>query len=240
MKKGGGKPIAYDAYEKLAEHYAARIDTKAENAHCERPGILALMPAVRGKRILDAGCGPGTYTQWLVEQGAVAVGVDVSPKMVELARRKVGKRAEIRLVDLRQPLDFFEDRSLDGIMSSLVVHYIEDWDTLFGEFYRILKSPGFMVLSAGHPYTDFNIAGGEDYFSTELVIDTWRGFGIPVEMPSYRRSLEDMVTPMANAGFVIDRITEPRPTETCRQQDPRAYDRLSKRPGFICLRLLKR
>jgi SAM-dependent methyltransferase len=233
------KPIAYDVYEKLAEHYAARIDTKAENAYCERPGILALMPNVEGKRILDAGCGPGTYTVWLVEHGAGVVGVDVSPNMVKLARGRLGERAEIVLADLRKPLDFIDDQSFDGIMSSLVLHYMEDWDSLFVEFHRILRNPGFMVFSVGHPFTDFNIAGGKDYFSTELLIDTWRGFGITVKMPSYRRPLEEMIRPIAAAGFVIDSITEPRPMETCKEQDPRAYARLSQRPGFVCFRVRK-
>jgi SAM-dependent methyltransferase len=240
MKTDDGEPICYDVYEKLADHYAARIDTKAENAYCERPGILALMPDVGGKHVLDAGCGPGTYTGWLVEHGATVVGIDVSPRMLELAGHKLAGRAELVLADLRKPLDFLEDRSLDGIMSSLVVHYIKDWDDLFGEFYRILKNPGFVVFSAGHPHTEFNISGGHEYFETELIIDTWRGFGIEVKMPSYRRCLQEMIRPMTDAGFVIDRITEPRPTEECRRQDIRAYNRLVKRPGFICMRLLKR
>jgi 2-polyprenyl-3-methyl-5-hydroxy-6-metoxy-1,4-benzoquinol methylase len=53
------RPIALEAYEELAESYAALVDTKPHNALYERPATLSLLPEVRGKRVLDAGCGPG-------------------------------------------------------------------------------------------------------------------------------------------------------------------------------------
>jgi ubiquinone/menaquinone biosynthesis C-methylase UbiE len=60
------KPIALDAYETLAAAYAAVIDTKRHNAYYERPATLSLMPEVKGKRVLDAGCGTGVYSEWLI------------------------------------------------------------------------------------------------------------------------------------------------------------------------------
>ena len=74
------KPIALDAYETLAESYAARVDTKPHNAYYERPATLSLLPQVKGKRVLDAGCGPGVYAEWLVEHGAEVVAFDVSTR----------------------------------------------------------------------------------------------------------------------------------------------------------------
>jgi len=81
------KPIAFDAYESLADAYAARIDTKPHNAYLERPATLSLLPEVKGKRVLDAGCGPGVYSEWLLKHGANVVAVDVSPRMVEHAKK---------------------------------------------------------------------------------------------------------------------------------------------------------
>ena len=106
MNQEGDKPIALDAYETLAERYAALVDSKPENAYCERPATLSLLPDVGGKRVLDAGCGPGSYSDWLVARGAEVVAIDVSPKMVQLARRRVGLQVDVRLADLRKPLDF--------------------------------------------------------------------------------------------------------------------------------------
>ncbi len=83
------KLIALDAYETLAAAYAAVIDTKPHNAYYERPATLSLMPEVKGKRVLDAGCGSGVYSEWLIEHGAEIVAVDASPKMVELAKQRL-------------------------------------------------------------------------------------------------------------------------------------------------------
>ena len=53
------EPIAREAYGRLADAYAARLVTKAHNAFYDRPAVLSLLPPVQGKRVLDAGCGPG-------------------------------------------------------------------------------------------------------------------------------------------------------------------------------------
>jgi hypothetical protein len=67
---GDNRTVAIEAYERLAEAYAARVDTKPHNAYYERPATLSLLPDVAGKRVLDAGCGPGVYSEWLAERGA--------------------------------------------------------------------------------------------------------------------------------------------------------------------------
>src|SRR5262245_64111613 len=103
------KPLAFDAYEALASRYAAQVDTKPHNAYYERPATLSLLPKVTGKRVLDAGCGPGWYSEWLIQHGASVVAVDASPRMVELARRRAGKQAEVRQADLNEPLDFLAE-----------------------------------------------------------------------------------------------------------------------------------
>jgi hypothetical protein len=54
-------PIAFEAYENLAEKYAAIATTKAHNAYYDRPAVLSLLPDVSGMDVLDARCGPGIY-----------------------------------------------------------------------------------------------------------------------------------------------------------------------------------
>jgi SAM-dependent methyltransferase len=234
------KPIALDAYEALADRYAALVETKAENAYIERPATLSLLPDVKEKRVLDAGCGPGVYAEWLVDQGAEVVGVDVSPKMVALAAQRLGSKAEIRRADLADSLDFLEDASFDVVLAALVVDAVEDWTGLFGEFSRILREWGIFVFSSAHPFTEFELRGGDDYFATELTECVWKGFGEPhVTVPSYRRPLEAFFSPLARNGFVVERLIEARPTEECKKIDPKVYESLSKRPGFMCIRARK-
>ena len=73
------------AYELMAEKYNELIDHKPHNAYYDRPNTLQLLPEVKGKTILDAACGPGKYAEILIGQGAIVIGFDISPKMVELA-----------------------------------------------------------------------------------------------------------------------------------------------------------
>jgi 2-polyprenyl-3-methyl-5-hydroxy-6-metoxy-1,4-benzoquinol methylase len=56
-------------YDEIASRYAAGIDERPWNALYERPATLALIPDVRGKDVLDAGCGHGWYADWLVRNG---------------------------------------------------------------------------------------------------------------------------------------------------------------------------
>jgi SAM-dependent methyltransferase len=243
MDKRRRNPVALAAYEKLAERYAALIDTKPHNAYYERPATLSLLPGVRGKRVLDAGCGPGAYTEILLKRGARVVGVDISRRMLELARERVGSRAEFHRADLARPMRFLKDRSFDLIVSPLVISYIRDITPLFKEFYRLLKNPGVLVFSDGHPFGDYQFfkkrRKADNYFDTELVGCTWRGFGIRVFVPGYRRPLHALLNPLIKAGLRIDRIVEPLPTEEFKKADAEAYARLLRMPAFICVRAVK-
>lgn len=229
------KPIALDAYEKLADAYAAMVDTKPHNAYLERPTTLSLLPDVGGKRVLDAGCGPGAYSDWLLEDGAEVCAVDTSPRMVVLARERLGDAVDLRLLDLRDPLPW-PDAYFNVVLSSLVMDYIEDWLPVFREYRRVLKEGGVLVFSVEHPFTKTIWHPTDDYFRTERGEMTWRGFGVEVVMPSYRRPLEAMMEPLHGAGFLVERILEPRPTEEYRRADPEGYDVVSRRATFLCVR----
>ena len=235
------KPLAQDAYTQLAEAYAARIETKPHNADYERPATLSLLPDVLGKHVLDAGCGPGVYAQILVEMGAEVVAVDANPKMVALARARLGEQAQVIEASLEAPLDFFEDKSFDGVLAPLVMDYIRDWEGTFGEFGRVLKPGGFLVFSMEHPLMKYIDHQEEsNYFQVERVEYTWRGFGVPVQVPSYRRSLGEVFNPLIKTGFTLDRVLEPLPTQVFKEKAPEDYDKLTREPGFLCIRALRR
>jgi len=135
------EPIAQEAYNSMAEAYAARVDTKPHNAYYERPATLSLLPDIRGKRVLDAGCGPGVYAEWLAESGAEVVAFEANDKMVELARQRLVDRAQVVQASLEHSLDFLADGSFDVVLSALAMDYVEDWGAAFGEFYRHRPRP---------------------------------------------------------------------------------------------------
>lgn len=235
------KPIALDAYETLAESYAAAVETKPHNAFYERPATLSLLPEnIKGKKILDAGCGPGVYSERLIKQGACVFAIDASPKMIELAAERLNGAAEMRVADLSKPLDFLEDSAFDLILSPLVLDYVKDWRAVFAEFYRILRPSGHLVFSVTHPFFDYIYFKSNDYFAIEVVSCEWRGFEkVRVQMPSYRRPLGELLNPLLEIGFQIEKIVEPLPTEEFKAADPKHYEELSAFPAFICIRAKK-
>jgi SAM-dependent methyltransferase len=234
------KPVAFDAYETLAEAYASVIDTKPHNAYCERPATLSLLPEVKGKRVLDAGCGPGVYSEWLIRHGAEVVAVDASLKMIELARQRLGGTVEVRQADLGQPLDFLGDSSFDVVLSPLVLEYVEDWRGPFAEFHRVLRGGGHFIFSVTHPFSDYLYFKSLNYYETELVGSEWKGFeSVKVHMPSFRRPLAAVLNPLTEAGFHLERIIEPKPTEEFKEADPKHYEELSRLPCFLCVRARK-
>lgn len=234
------EPIALDAYESLAEAYAARVDTKPHNAYYERPATLSLLPDVDGKRVLDAGCGPGVYAEWLVNHGADVTAFDLSARMVQFARERLGDRAPVFQADLEKPLDFLEDQSFDLVLSALALDYVRDLGSTFREFHRVLAEPGLLVFSLSHPFAEFVLHPSANYFDTELVTYEWTGFGTPIEMPSYRRPVGALLNPLLEAGFALDRFLEPTPTDRFKDEAPEDYEELSRQPGFLCVRAAKR
>ncbi len=236
-------PIALEAYEALAERYAARVDTKPHNACYERPATLSLLPDVAGLRVLDAGCGPGAYADWLLQHGAAHVtGLDLSPRMVALAAQRLGERFPGRVTlhqhDLNRPLDFLDSAAFDLVICPLVLDYLATWEAVFAEFHRVLRPGGVFVFSAGHPMGDYLYhQTTARYFETERVAEVWRGFGEPfVTVARYRRPLAATLNPLLAAGFILERLLEPLPTEEFAQADPRDYAELMREPVFLCLR----
>jgi SAM-dependent methyltransferase len=235
------KPTTFEVYEQIAERYTETVKTKPHNAYLERPAIRALLPDIRGGRVLDAGCGPGTNIPWLIERGArEVVGIDVSPKMIEIAGRETIPNRTLFVADMNQPLDFLAADSFDLVFASLVVHYIDDIGTLFAEFARVLHPGGWFVFSTHHPQGDYEHHPG-DYFETIFVSEQWRSFSEkPVTVPFYRRPLGAITEALTNAAFVIERLTEAQPTEEYRQVDPEGYENARQHPSFLCIRAQRR
>lgn len=236
-------PIARDAYDELAEEYAATVETDPYNAHLEFPATTGLLPDVEGRRVLDAGCGAGHYTAWLLERGAEVVAVDVSEAMLDHARERVegvdaagedvSDCVAFHRADLGSPLPF-DDEAFDVVVSALVLDYVEDWTATFAEFERVLRPGGSLVVSATHPFDEFPLPDEANYFDVERTAKQWS-----VEVPYYRRPLSAVLGPVLDAGLRLDEVLEPQPTEAFREQAPEAYEKESKRPVFLCLRAVK-
>jgi SAM-dependent methyltransferase len=226
-----------EAYDRLAAVWSATTDEGPWNGLLERPALQGLVPApLTGATVLDAGCGAGAQANWLLDQGADVVAFDISPNMVEEARRRCDGRGRFEVADLSRPLPL-EPGSLDGITCSLALHYIEDWSVPMASFAAALRPGGWAVISLDHPFGPPLKSQRGGYFDQELVSDSWQKGDIEVTQHFWRRPIGDAFGAFADAGFAVDRIAEPQPSAEALRQFPDELSDIVGVPMFIVYRL---
>ena len=231
------RPIALDAYEKLAQGYSDIAETKAENGFIEQPVIRKCIGRVRELKVLDAGCGPGIMLKWLLDNGAKEVaGFDVSPAMIRLAEKRTENLAALHVADMAEPLPFLETAHFDLVTSSLAIDYVKDWRTPLSEFRRVLKTTGRLVFSVQHPMGSYEWFKPPSAFGVHLCEAQWTGFTKePVTVPDYYRSFDEIINPVISAGFRLDRITETKPVPELKEINPEKYERTLRQPTFMVI-----
>jgi ubiquinone/menaquinone biosynthesis C-methylase UbiE len=225
-----------EQYDAMAQTYAPSNAINVANALYERPATKAMLGAVGGRRVLEIGCGSGELTSWLLDEGAQVTAFDVSEQMLAIARQKLGERAKLFRADLHDGLGFCEDESVDIVIASLVLHYLEDWEPVLAEVWRVLVPGGAFVFSTHHPTWDGHNHSPEDYFAKMQVTESWYP---PFEVTFWRRPLRDMTRPIARAGFVIEALDEPEPLGEVEQADRQAWKELNRSPFLLVFRLRK-
>ena len=95
-------------------------------------------------------------------------------------------------------------------------------------------------MSIEHPFFEFNYFKSTKYFDTEPVKCTWTGFGKPIEINSYRRSLNECISPLTDNGFYIDKLIEPKPVAEFEKYDSKHFKELNEFPAFMCIRAIKK
>lgn len=226
-----------DAYDRLAPVWSATTDDGPFNGGLERPALRALIPRpLTGLSLLDAGCGSGAQCAWLLDEGADVIGVDLSARMVQAAAERCGGRGRFLVANLAEPLSI-PPASIDGITSSLTLHYLHDWRTPLTSFATVLRPGGWVVLSLDHPFGRPLAGQRSGYFDTELVSDTWRKADIEVTQRFWRRPLAATVNAFGDAGFAVDQVIEARPDAEAIARWPDELGSLADVPTFIVYRL---
>ena len=134
-----GKEIAF--FDAHAEHDAYDVFTPQANERIIA-AFVRLSGLPRGARVADLGCGSGVFTDLLRQQGFQSVGLDISPKLIELGRRKY---PGLELIEGDAENLPFETGSLDGVLLSGLVHHFPDPRKVVGEVRRVLRSGGRFV-----------------------------------------------------------------------------------------------
>jgi SAM-dependent methyltransferase len=204
-------PVFFDGYSRL------RRSREGLDGAAEWPLLRAMLPDLRGLRVVDLGCGMGWFCRWAREAGAAEVlGLDLSSRMLERARAATGdaaiayEAADLAALDL--PAGVF-----DLAFSSLAFHYVADGARLYAAVSRSLAPGGRLVFSTEHPIymaparpawttdPDGKAIWPLNRYQTEGPrVTDWLAPGVI----KHHRTLSTTLNLMIAAGFTIDRVEE--------------------------------
>jgi SAM-dependent methyltransferase len=239
----------YDDPEFLAGYATLERFGKPWGTAYEHPAFDALMPDPTGLRVLDLGCGAGQLSLHLAEAGAAEViGLDVSERMLELAR---AQNAHPRISYQQAPMESaaFPPARFDLVVSSLALHYVEDYVALVGRIGQWLVPGGILVFSTEHPVvtaraTDegwLRDASGERLswpISRYGLEGTFEEHWFRAGVRKVHRMVSTLLNGLVDAGLVIERVVEPMPDEAMLRDRPDWIHEL-KRPAFLLVRARK-
>ncbi|USG64808.1 methyltransferase domain-containing protein [Brevibacillus ruminantium] len=233
----------YDDDNNFEQYMERRKRPENANDTLEKPIIWELLGDVAGMNILDMGCGDARFGTELFHQGCAAyTGIEGSRNMVEAAKKVLegykGTVVQTRIEDWDYPAETF-----DLVVSRLVIHYIQDVDTLFRQVHQSLKANGRFIFSVEHPVitstlqpsglrTDWVV---DNYFKAGYREQSWLGGNVR----KYHRTIEDYFTAMQKAGFEIGQLRESKPVRKHFIHEE-TYERRLRIPLFLFLAGTKR
>ena len=206
-----------------------------------------LLPDFAGKEVLDLGCGYGWHCIYAAEHGARQVtGIDLSDKMLAVARQKtsapnVAYRC-CAIEDVR-----FADSSFDIVLSSLALHYVEDYVGVVQNVHRMLRPGGVFLFSCEHPV--FTAEGSQDWTYNpdrsiaHFPVDNYYYEGrrtahfLGEEVIKYHRTLTTYLMGLLQNGFAITAVAEPMPPQEM-WDIPGMKDEM-RRPMMLIIRAVK-
>lgn len=201
-----------DAYDEYAEQYAASIKEREQAGFDDPLGILPVLLELLGdvsqQRVLDAGCGEGYLARILASRGAQVTGIDISPRLVALAREEDAVGAiEYRVADLSVPQPDAA-HVFDSITSYLVLNDVRDYRGFVSNLTMMLKPGGRMVHAINNPYSYIARKHVTDYFASGAAYP-YRGMvaqGLKVHF--YHRTLEEYLDAFLACGLRLTKLVD--------------------------------
>jgi 2-polyprenyl-3-methyl-5-hydroxy-6-metoxy-1,4-benzoquinol methylase len=239
---------AWDQFvESGADYY--RVDVHA-------PALLAACEPLHNRRVLELGCGQGFFCRALARRGARVSGVDIADGQIALARSyEEQERLGIEFFSMpaQAVASFWPPDSFDLVTGCMSLQDMADVRATLEAAFSVLRAPGRLVFSIPHPGTDTpfrqweqdeagnNVAFKIDrYFESGATVCNWNMSRLSYHWvtPSWRYTLSEWSSLIAEAGFLIRRLEEPRPTAEQVQDNPHLDD-CYRLPYFLIFDLVK-
>jgi SAM-dependent methyltransferase len=231
----------YDKEDFFKAYGRLRRSVEGLDGAPESPSLRSLLPNLRGRRVLDLGCGYGWFCRWARENGAAQVfGIDVSEKMLARARSEKHDAIVYHRDDM-ETLTLSPD-SYDLAYSSLAFHYVENLDRLWSQVYHSLVPGGRFVFSVEHPiYTApsepgwaSNSAGRktwpvDQYLEEGPRTTDWLAKGVVKQ----HRTLATCLNLLIRLDFAVTHVEEWGPTAAQIAAEPEWAESEHERPPFL-------
>ncbi len=220
----------YDDREFFDEYARMERSVRGLDGAGEWHMMRELFPDVRGKTVLDLGCGYGWHCAYARERGAASVlGIDGSRLMAAEAGRRSGgggiTYSVCAIEDYPYPPEAF-----DLVLSNLALHYVEDLAAVYRGVFRTLRPGGVFLFNIEHPTFT---AGRAQQFAED---GTWpvENYFYPGERETvflgkrvvkYHHTLTQILGGLLDAGFVLEAVREAEPPEEWRAAMPEEMSR---------------
>ena len=235
-------PVFFEKYSQMGR------SQKGLSGAGEWEDLQKILPDFAGKAVLDLGCGYGWHCIYAAEHGAAHVtGVDLSQKMLEVARNKTQfpqvEYIQGAIEDVTLP-----ESTFDIVFSSLSIHYLKSFEDFVEKVYGWLRPGGDFVFSVEHPV--FTAYGSQDWYRDEsgeilhFPVDRYFYEGerkadfLGESVVKYHRTLTTYLDNLLTHGFSLRRVVEPKPPQSM-MDIPGMADEL-RRPMMLLVAAQKR
>ena len=252
------KQNIYDNETFFEGYKTLRGKKTSANELFEKPALFSLLPDLNNKVVLDLGCGYGEHCRKYVEMGAAkVVGLDISEKMLEIAKTE---NSNPKIDYINMPMEDISLEELlptggkfDLVVSSLALHYVEDFEGLVKKIYALLSDGGFFIFSQENPLNTCFTTGnhwtvdenGNKLYAniSNYSVDGKRESKWFVEgIEKYHRTFSTVINNLVGNGFKIQKLVEPYPTDHMIKENPEKYEDhldLRHKPDFLLVKAVK-
>lgn len=206
--------------------------------------LKKMIPDLEGKSVLDLGCGFGWHCKYAAQHGAKEViGIDSSEKMLAQAEKiNADKNIEYRRASIEELQ--VNSEAFNVVISSLALHYVEDFQQVCEKVHHGLRSKGYFVFSVEHPI--FSAYGNQQWYTDESgkilhwPVDNYFYEGkresnfLGEQVTKYHRTLTSYIGTLLKCGFEIIDVVEPMPPKEMLDEIEGMKDEL-RRPMMLLI-----